>query len=205
VEPIGGEWIDGDVEERGGRLAVRLGEGREERREVVDLVVVHPASRPSAGSAALAGLLRIGADARGFLDDAGASPFEPTATCAPGIFVAGAAAGPRHLRAAIRDGAAAAGRILSELQPGVKLLVEPLAAEVEQARCCGCGACITSCAFGAVRRDPETGKARVEPLHCRACGSCAAGCPTGAMRAPHYTREQLAAEITALLGQGVRP
>ncbi len=164
-----------------------------------------PRERPAEGSGALAGMLRIGVADDGFLDDAGPSYFEPTATRAPGVFVAGAAAGPRSLRAAIRDGVAVAGRILSELQPGVKLLVEPLAAEVDGLRCCGCGACVTSCAFGAVRRDPQTGKALVEPLHCRACGSCAAGCPTGAMRAPHYTREQLAAEITALLAQEGRP
>ena len=147
-------------------------------------------------------MLRIALDARGFLDDSGPGPFEPNLTRAAGVFVAGAAAGPRALRTAIRDGKAAAGRILADLQPGVKLEVEPLAPEADALRCCGCAACVTSCAFGAVRRDPETGKAQVEPLHCRACGSCAAACPTGAMVAPHSTREQLAAEISALLASG---
>lgn len=161
-----------------------------------------PRERPAEGSGALAGMLRIGLADDGFLDDAGPSHFEPTATRVPGVFVAGSAAGPRGLRAAIRDGVTAAGRILAQLHPGERLLVEPLAPEVEELRCCGCGACIAVCAFDAVRRDPATGKARVEPLHCRACGSCAAGCPTGAMSAPHQTREQIAAEISALLASG---
>jgi heterodisulfide reductase subunit A len=199
VEAVDGEWVGDAVEAAGGRLAVRLRSGAGDRSERFDLVVVHGASQPAEGSAALAERLRIATDARGFLDDAGPSPFEPTATRAPGIFVAGGAAGPRPLRAAIRDGVAAAGRILGGLQPGAKLLVEPMAAEVDPVRCCGCGACVTSCAFDAVRRDAATGKARVEPLHCRACGGCAAACPTGAMVAPHSTRAQLAAEIHALL------
>jgi heterodisulfide reductase subunit A len=202
VEPLAADWIEGGVAAAGGRLAVRLRDGAGERTEEVDLLVVHAASNPAEGSATLATLLRIARDAHGFLDDAGPGPFEPTATRAAGIFVAGAAAGPRAIRAAIRDGAAVAGRILGELQPGEKLAVEPLAAVIDPLRCCGCFACATSCAFGAVTPDPETGKARVEPLHCRACGSCAAGCPTGSMLAPHATREQLASEISALLADG---
>lgn len=202
VEPLAADWIEGGVAAAGGRLVVQLRDGAGERTEEVDLLVVHAASLPAEGAAPLASLLRIARDARGFLDDAGPSPFEPTATRAAGIFVAGAASGPRAIRAAIRDGAAVAGRILGDLQPGEKLVVEPLAAVVDPIRCCSCFACATSCAFGAVTPDPETGKARVEPLHCRACGSCAAGCPTGAMQAPHSTREQIASEISALLADG---
>jgi heterodisulfide reductase subunit A len=161
--------------------------------------------RPAAGSGALAGMLRIAVRDDGFLEDAGPNPFEPTATRVAGVFVAGAAAGPRPLRAAIRDGVTAAGRILAGLQPGERLVVEPLAVEVDPLRCCGCGACAASCAFGAVRLDAATGKAAVEPLHCRACGSCAAGCPAGAVAAPHQSREELSAELRALLASGGEP
>jgi heterodisulfide reductase subunit A len=204
VEPLPGAWVDGSAAPCRGRISGRLRDGELERTVEADLVVLHAAARPAEGSGRLADLLRIARDGRGFLDDAGPNPFEPNATRAPGVFVAGAAAGPRTLRAAIRDGKSAAGRILAELQPGVKLQVEPLAAEADAARCCGCAACATSCAFGAVTRGAD-GKARVEPLHCRACGSCAAACPTGAMQAPHATREQLSAEISALLAPGSEP
>jgi heterodisulfide reductase subunit A len=197
--------VDGRIEPLDGRLAVTLRGRGTERAEVVDLVVLHAASVPPEGIGALAALLRVARDERGFLSDEGSSPFEPGATRAAGVFVAGAAAGPRLVRAAIRDGKVAAGRILGELPVGATLEVEPLAAVADTVRCCGCGACATACAFGAVRRDPATGKARVEPLHCVACGSCAAACPTGAMDAPHYTRAQLSAEISALLAGGGAP
>ena len=164
-----------------------------------------PGERPAEGSGALAEMLRIGRADDGFLDDAGPGHFEPTATRVAGVFVAGSAAGPRSLRAAIRDGVTAAGRILALLHPGERLPVEPLAPEVDEARCCGCAACVAACAFDAIRRDPATARARVEPLHCRGCGSCAAACPTGGMPAPHSTRGQLAAEITALLADGGGP
>jgi len=190
--------------------AIRLDEADQVLVRHVGAIVVATGSSPGAaqgptversaeGSGALARMLRIDAGEDGFLDDAGPSPFEPTATRVAGVFVAGAAAGPRGLRAAIRDGVAAAGSILALLRPGERLLVEPLAPEVAEAACGGCGGCVAACAFDAVRRDPETGKARVEPLHCRGCGGCAAGCPSGAMGSPHQTRDQIAAEIAALL------
>jgi heterodisulfide reductase subunit A len=116
--------------------------------------------------------------------------------------VAGAAAGPRTVHQAIRDGAAAAGQVLSSLVPGEKRALEPLAAEVDLAICGGCGICASACPFGAVVIEPGSGKARVEAVHCRGCGTCAAACPTGAASARHFTREQLVAEISALLAVG---
>lgn len=199
VEPLGASWVGGAAAAADGRMEVRLREGGAERAERVDLLAVHAASMPSAGSGRLAARLRIALGARGFLEDSGTDPFEPAGTRSAGVFVAGAAGGGRAVRAAIRDGTTAAGRILAELQPGQRLVVEPLAAEVDAERCCGCAACAAACAYSAVARDPSTGKARVEPLHCSGCGSCAAACPTGAMAAPHQTREQIGAELRALL------
>jgi heterodisulfide reductase subunit A len=118
------------------------------------------------------------------------------------VYVAGAAGGPRSIAQSIRDGAAAAGLVLASLVPGERRVIEPLAPEVDAARCGGCGICVSACPFHAVRL--VDGKARVEAVHCHGCGTCAAGCPTGAASARHFTREQLAAEITALLA-GAHP
>jgi heterodisulfide reductase subunit A len=204
----GVELVDGDVDPRaisGGPdgVAVPLG-GSGTRR--FDLVVLHGAARAAEGAADLARLLRIDADARGFLSEGGASPFEPTATRIAGVFVAGAAAGPRPIRDAIRDGAAAAGQILSALWPGERIALEPLAAEVDPERCGGCGVCLAACAFGAISVDRDGGRrrARVEAVLCRGCGTCAAACPTGAAQARHFTGSQIASEITALLSSAGR-
>jgi heterodisulfide reductase subunit A len=76
--------------------------------------------------------------------------------------------------------------------------------EVDETLCGGCGVCVAACPFGAVQL-VEVGKARVEAVHCRGCGTCAAACPTGAASARHFTRAQLAAEISALLDASGQP
>ncbi len=116
--------------------------------------------------------------------------------------VAGAAAGPRTIARAIRDGAAAAGLVLASLVAGERKALEPLAAEVDEALCGGCGVCASACPFGAVVIAPGLRKARVEAVLCRGCGTCAAACPTGAASARHFTRAQISAEISALLASG---
>jgi heterodisulfide reductase subunit A len=194
---LAGRLAPGGVRARGDALAVRL-EGEEVER-TADLVAVHPPARPAPGTAALARLLRVATGERGFLLDRGRSPFEPTATRIAGVHVAGAAAGPRTIAQAIRDGAAAAGLVHASLVPGARRALEPLSAEVEEALCGGCGICAAVCAFGGIALGPS-GKARVEAVHCRGCGVCAAACPTGAAGARHSTRAQIAAEISGLLG-----
>jgi heterodisulfide reductase subunit A2 len=199
VELVAGDIVPEGVAPAGEALSVPIsGEGGLDVR-TAELVVVHAPVRPSEGADALAALLRIGRGERGFLLDA-ASPFEPTATRIAGIYVAGAAAGPRSISRAIRDGKAAAGLVLASLVPGERKALEPLAAEVDEALCGGCGICASACPFGAVVVEQgERRRARVEAVHCRGCGICAAACPTGAASARHFTRAQISAEISALL------
>jgi heterodisulfide reductase subunit A len=202
VELLDADLLPGEAPAAGGGVEVRLAQGLLETVRAFDLVAVHAPSAPSDGAAALAALLRLPVDGRGFVVEGLASPFEPTATRAAGVFVAGAAGGPRAIREAIRDGAAAAGRVLATLVAGERRLVEPGAAEIDPLRCGGCGTCAAACPYGAVLRDAATGKARVEAVHCHGCGTCVAACPTGAAGARHHTREQIAAEISALLAGG---
>jgi heterodisulfide reductase subunit A len=198
VELLSARLVPGSIRSAKGRLSARLSSGGSESSLEADLVVVHPTSRPQPGTDALARLLRLPTGEGGFLLDRGASPFEPTATRVAGIYVAGAAAGPRPIAQAIRDGAAAAGLVHAALVPGERKPVEPLAAEIDEALCGGCAVCAAVCPFGAVEL---ADKARVVAVHCRGCGTCAAACPTGAVSARHFTRAQIAAEITALLAE----
>ncbi|HET9552355.1 MAG TPA: FAD-dependent oxidoreductase [Anaeromyxobacteraceae bacterium] len=199
VELLDADLLPGEAPAPGGGVEVRLAQGLLETVRHFDLVALHAPSRPSDGAGALAKLLRLPVDGRGFLVEGQASPFEPTATRVAGVFVAGAAGGPRPIRQAIRDGAAAAGRVLATLVAGEKRVLEPNAAAIDALRCGGCGACVAACPYGAVLRDPASGKALVEEVHCHGCGTCVAACPTGAAGARHHTREQIAAEISALL------
>ncbi|HEX9401826.1 MAG TPA: 4Fe-4S dicluster domain-containing protein [Anaeromyxobacter sp.] len=196
IEFVPGRLAEGGVARDRDRLAVRLVAGSGVAVRAADLVVVHAAARPAPGADRLAELLRVQTGERGFLLDRSASPFEPTATRIAGVYVAGAAAGPRTIAQSIRDGAAAAGLVHASLVPGERRLVEPLAAVVDEALCGGCGVCASACPFLAIRME---GKATIDAVHCRGCGTCAAACPTGAASARHFTRAQLEAEISALL------
>ena len=102
-------------------------------------------------------------------------------------------------RVAIRDGAAAAGLVLSSLAPGDRIPLEPFAAEIDAARCSGCAVCVSTCPFGALALEAATGRAVVAAVLCRGCGTCVAACPAGAATARHFTGAQISAEITALL------
>jgi heterodisulfide reductase subunit A len=201
VELLPGALDPAEVVAEGDGLGVSLRRGAERVERRADLVVVHAPSRPAAGAEALAALLRITTTRGSYLADRAAGPFEPTATRIAGVYVAGAAAGPRPIPQAIRDGKAAAGLVLASLVPGERKPLEPLAAEIDPALCGGCGVCASVCAFGAIRvgGDDAGRTARVEAVHCRGCGTCAAACPTGAASARHFTRSQIAAEISALL------
>ncbi len=194
VELLGGTLAPEAVAPRPRGLSAKVA-GRDVE---ADLVVLHGASRPAEGAAELAARLRVRVRPDGFLEDQG-NPFEPAATRVPGVLVAGAAGGPRTLAAAVRDGAAAAGRVLSALVPGERLVLEPLAARVDAERCGACGVCVSTCAFGAVSLSADGGRSRVEPAHCRGCGGCVAACPSGAIAAPHFTRLQIEEEIAGLL------
>ncbi len=200
IDLLTGRLAPEDVSAAGERLAVRLAGAPADDVREADLVVVHAAARPAPATDALARLLRIPAGERGFLLERSASPFEPTATRIAGVYVAGAAAGPRTIAQAIRDGAAAAGLVHASLVPGERRVVEPLSAQVDEMLCGGCGICASACPFGAMRLDPR--KAQVDTVHCRGCGTCAAACPTGAASARHFTRAQIEAEISALLLDG---
>ncbi|HZZ84340.1 MAG TPA: FAD-dependent oxidoreductase [Anaeromyxobacteraceae bacterium] len=181
-------------EPRDGRVRVPL-EGGGARE--VDLLVLHPPSEPAPEMADFARRLRLGLRDDGFVDDQ-PSIFEPVSTAVAGVYAAGAVAGPRPAAAAARDGAAAAGRILSTLSPWARVTVEGRAAQVDLERCAACGSCRSACPHGALRPGAD-GRPEIDAPLCRACASCAAACPTGAMISPHYTREQLGAELEALL------
>jgi heterodisulfide reductase subunit A len=101
---------------------------------------------------------------------------------------------------AVAQGQAAAGKILSRLHPGEKIILEAGAAVVNDAMCSGCRACLEVCCYKAVVYDPETHRVAVNMALCRGCGMCAAVCPAGAIQAPLFSDAQLTAEICGLTG-----
>ncbi|MGC4122525.1 MAG: 4Fe-4S binding protein [Myxococcales bacterium] len=167
-------------------------------RLVVDLAVVAPPLVGSEGTAAVAHALRLELGPRGFVVPEHAR-LRPFLTRAEGVFVAGSAQRSKPVPEAATAGAAAAGAVLSALQPGRKLRLDPLCASIDAQRCGACGVCASGCPYQAITRRVDTGRYAVDENLCRGCGCCAASCPSAAARSPHFEQAQLRAELAALL------
>lgn len=190
-------------------ISVRYTDTTGQTREIiVDMVVLAPAFRGSAGVRQLAAAFDIPVDDHGFFveDDPLLAPVQ---TSRDGILISGCAKGPADISGSVTQGQAAAGIILRQLVPGTERTVEPMTAAVAESLCTGCGICIGVCPYKAIdmekARTPgssgtsDHSRAAVNPLLCRGCGTCAASCPSGAMEARHFTDSAISAEINGLL------
>jgi heterodisulfide reductase subunit A len=95
-------YVKGVVSEvlpKGGQLLMR-GEDTTMSRPMevtMDLIVLSVGMEPSAGTRAIAQLMGLQQNKYGFIEAGGVGGLDPVATSHPGIFVAGAAAGPADL------------------------------------------------------------------------------------------------------------
>lgn len=119
-------YVKGVVSEvlpKGGQLLVR-GEDTTMSRPMevtMDLIVLSVGMEPSAGTRAVAQLLGVQQNKYGFIEAGGAGGLDPVATSRPGIFVAGAAAGPADLDDSIARAGLAAARAVAAVRK-VKVL-----------------------------------------------------------------------------------
>jgi len=70
---------------------------------------------------------------------------------------------------------------VQHIKPVEELYVETMVAEVDQAKCTGCGICTDHICI-AMEMDGEEGKAKPNADLCLGCGLCVATCPTQAIR-----------------------
>ena len=127
-------------------------------------------------------LLKIPTDTYGWLQEVHPK-LRPVETVVPGIFICGAAQGPKDISETVTQASAAASKVV-ELLGQETLLHEPTVARVDEERCSGCGTCVSICPYGAVTL--EEGVARVNEVLCEGCGACVAACPSGAIQLENY-------------------
>jgi len=163
-----------------------------------DMVVLATAMVPNSKAEKFFEMLMLSKDENGFVMpthkkmDALATPIE-------GVFVVGSASYPESITDTIIDGAAAAGKIRSELQPGKSIEIETLISTIDEEQCSGCKTCVVLCPYKAIGFDKEKGVSHINEVLCRGCGTCVAACPSNAITARHYEDNTILAEIGGLL------
>lgn len=189
-----------EIVEENGKILIRYIDVQEASHTVTcDMVILAPAIEGAKDASDLSEIFDITLGEGGFFVEENAS-IAPVSTLRDGVFIAGCARGPKDIQASVADGQAAAGKILSRLLPGERLVLEPVAAEADSTLCSGCKICIGLCPYKAITHD-DTGKhVTINGVLCRGCGICAAACPSGAIKANHYTDIEIFAEIKGLVG-----
>jgi heterodisulfide reductase subunit A len=172
-----------------------LGEVFEEEFDLVVLAagIVPPESNN------LKNLLKLSTTPDGFLAEAHPK-LRPVETFTDGIYVCGAAQGPKDIPDTVAQASAAASRAAALLAEGM-VSIEPITAEVDQELCSGCSICKQVCFYDAIELEDIEGKKRskVNSVVCKGCGVCGAACPSGAIKMKHFTDDQLKSEIKAIL------
>ncbi|HLA18094.1 MAG TPA: hydrogenase iron-sulfur subunit, partial [Dehalococcoidia bacterium] len=126
----------------------------------------------------------------------------PVEAGSPGIFLAGAAQGPKDMRESLAQGLATAAKAAALLAKD-HIEKEPITAQLDLEKCIFCGRCVPVCPFGAVELlgPIKEGPLRIIEAACQGCGACAAECNYDAIMMPYFTKEQILAQIDAALAE----
>jgi heterodisulfide reductase subunit A len=160
----------------------------------VDIVVLSCGIEAPKDLADFARVLGLQRSADGFLLEAHPK-LRPVETNTDGIFIAGAAQGPKDIPDSVAQAKGAAASALAMVAAGM-VKVQPYAAVVNEDLCAGCGICEASCPYNAVT--VVDNRAQVTEAQCKGCGTCAAACPNQAIAPQHFTMEQIIAQLDAL-------
>jgi heterodisulfide reductase subunit A len=163
-----------------------------------DMVVLAAGAEAARGAPELAEKLRISYDKYGFFMESHPK-LRPVETNTAGVFLAGVCQGPKDIPSAVGQGSAAASKVLGLLSKD-KLENDPQISKVDARRCVGCGKCVLTCPFTAIREVQVRGEPKAEVVEtvCQGCGICTSTCPQGAIQLSHFTDNQILAEVNAL-------
>ncbi|MFW9914076.1 MAG: FAD-dependent oxidoreductase [Candidatus Thorarchaeota archaeon] len=159
-----------------------------------DLVILSVGIEPNSDALDLALKVGISLSADGFYLEAHPK-LAPVDTATRGVFVCGAAQGPKDIPDVVAQAKAAASSAAMLLVKG-EAEVEPFVPLVDEDFCIACGICTRVCPYQALSLGPAI--AEVNEALCHGCGSCAAACPTGAIELKHFTDDQLLAQIEGI-------
>jgi len=160
-----------------------------------DLVVLATPMMPSEGTADLAQRLRAATGADGFFAEAHPK-LRPVESLTAGVYLAGAAQGPKDIPETVSQASGAAAKVLS-LFSHREMTQEPTVAYVVEELCSGCGACVEVCPYEARSIHPLHHAAMVNAALCQNCGACVVACPNKASQIFNWRPEQIMAMLEA--------
>lgn len=161
----------------------------------VDMVILATGFEPQEDTAQVASIFGVSRSHDGFFLERHPK-LAPVETASEGIYLAGACQSPKDIPDSVVQAGGAAAAALSLIDQGT-IALDPSVAEVNQARCAGCGQCVASCPYHAI--ELHNGAAQVNEYLCKGCGTCAASCPNKAMTLIHYNDRQILAEMIGAL------
>jgi len=144
----------------------------------------------------IATILKLDRSMEGFLNEAHVK-LRPVDMATEGIFVCGAAHGPKLISESISMAYAAASRATTFLSK-TALTLSAVTAQVEQDKCAACLVCVRSCPYEVPVVNAE-GVSEIDEALCHGCGVCAAECPAKAIKLNWYEDNQIMCKVDALL------
>jgi heterodisulfide reductase subunit A len=158
---------------------------------MADLVVLATPMMPSRQALEVAQTLRVGVDQNGFFSEAHPK-LRPVESLTAGVFLAGAAQGPKDIPETVSQASGAAAKVL-QLFSQDEMIQEPTVAYVVEELCSGCGVCVEACPYEARAIHPVWGIATVNAALCQNCGACVVACPNKASQIRNWTPGQILA------------
>ena len=198
-----GEEARPTVTREDGGLVVRVKDRLMRSEEVEmrpDLVVLVTGMVPRENDALVRVLkLPIGQD--GFFHEVHVK-LRPVETVVDGVYIVGAAQGPKNVAESVSSALAAVSKTGGLLLKGYVDL-DPLVAKVDLTLCVWCDECTKACPYGAIGA-VDNGDQRIAEVNgvlCKGEGACVPVCPKQAISVQGYSNEQIHAMIDALASE----
>jgi heterodisulfide reductase subunit A2 len=162
-----------------------------------DLVVLATPMTPAKGAVELGQTLHISTDSNRFFNEAHPK-LRPVETLTAGIFLAGAAQGPKDIPETAAQASGSAAKVLQLFSAEVQT-ASPLVAVVIPELCAACGACVTVCPYSAREIHPVWNIATVNAALCQSCGACVVACPNKASQVHNWRPDQIMAMLDEVM------
>lgn len=187
------------VEDTSGSLTV-IGENTllgARYRQTMDMVILSVGIKSQVDAPSIQRLLNLATDGDGFYMEAHPK-LRPVDTTSGGVFLAGAAEGPKDIKDSVTQASAAAARANILMSKG-EVKIPAITAQIDPEKCTACGLCARVCPYHAIEGDKKLGYYRVIQAACQGCGTCVPECRFGAIDQTHFTEAQIRSQIDQAL------